>query len=155
MNGTNITAVMDFIFWWTSSSGDERTQNAVPANLRSLLEDFEYQAGRIGFSKVEILMMFTEILMSELVSNVESFDNINEWFTALGEYWAAETSRWRAEITRRLAAANPTIAVSIMVYTGGRPREQTPRSAAAFAQMVAEDRIEIFRNQTTQQANRL
>ena len=155
MSNINVNAVRDFILWWTSSSGDELTRSMAPQNLALFFEYFQRQAERVAFSKVELLMLFTEILMSELVSNLESFDSISEWLEALGEYWAAETGRWQREMNLKLAVVNPMTTVSIMVYTEGRPREVTPRLAADFRRMVDEDRIEIFRNTTIQQANRL
>ena len=152
---SNVNTVMDVIFWLTSSSGDEWTKRFSPNNLRSFHDFCKEHAETVGFSVVETLMLFTEILMTELVSNIESFDNTDEWLTALGEYWAAETARWQAAMLDRLTTVNPALKVSIMVYTAGRPREVKPTDAESFKHMIDNDRVEIFRNDSIQAANRL
>ena len=150
-----VNQVMDFILWRTSTSGDAFTKRFSPPNLNSFYEFLEQQQENAGFAAAELLVLFTEVLMDELVSNVESFDTIDEWFTALGEYWAAETTRWQRAMLDRLMASRPTYNVSIMVYTGGEPRKVIPRTAGDFKTMVDNDRVEIFRNTTIQAANRL
>ena len=155
MNPAEITEVMDFIMWWTSSTGDELTKRFAPDNLTSFFDYFDSPAGRIGFSAMELLMLFTEILMTELTSNLEAFDNVNEWLQALGEYWAAETARWKAAIMARMAEARPMVKVSIMVYEHDEPRRAKPTLPSEFKDMLDTNRFEIFRNTTIQAANRL
>ena len=58
-------------------------------------------------------------------------------------------------MNQKLAVVNPMITVSILVYSDGTPRQVTPGTASQFRRMVNEDRIEIFKNTTISQANRL
>ena len=137
---------MDFLLWWTSSAGDQRTREASPETLRGLFNGLSTDF----YGATEQLLIFSQILMEHLGSGEERFDSVGEWLDILGEHWSGETQRWRRELA--VTMTNPrSLAVSCLVTRAGQLRGVIPRSAGDFGQMLENDAILIFR--TAQQAD--
>lgn len=146
MNQSEQTSGLAFTLWWMSSSGDEFTKRFSPEQLNSFYEFIARPAERTGFSTLETLMLFTSILMDELRSEAETFQNGSEWLESLGGYWAAETARWKLALRRRLGEETPRLGVVMQVFRNGRLRQAKPTTASEFKDMIDNDRIEFFQN---------
>ena len=138
----NLNAYMEFVFWWTSSSGDNLTRDSLPESLRTFLPVAQ-EGAEIGFSLSEMLFLLTEVLMIRLNTDEEVFTTVQDWLNALGNYWSTNTTKLTNMVRARIQAAHPRIRSSFMVYQDGQPRESIPDSAATFYDMVQTNTIDF------------
>ena len=138
----DLNAVMDVVLWWTNSSGDNLTRQALPDSLLPFLP-IAMEGEPMALSIMEMLCLLTEIIMMGFNSDLDHFDTISEWLEILGKFWTNHSVKLTRKIRARLHGSPPHVNVTFMVYTGNNPRVTVPNTAARFAEMVRDDSIEF------------